>query len=73
MLPLAAALKEAHHLAQSFKREQRGGVLWRGRRRCAGIVGGTHGERRVGSIRELDDEVRINTVPDPNQRDALAA
>ena len=53
--------------------EVAGGVGPHARWRRARIVGRTHGERRVGPIRELDDQVRINTVPDPDQRDALAA
>ena len=72
-LPLAAALHEAYDLAQPLKREQWGGVLWRDGHRCARIVGGTHGERRVGPIWKLDDEVWINTVSDPDHLDPLAA
>ena len=71
-LPLAVALHEAHDLAQPLECEQRCGVPWRGSRRRARIVGGTHGERGVGPIRKLDDEVRINAVPDPDQHDPLA-
>jgi len=71
--PLAATLYEAHDLAQPLECEQRGGVPGRGRRRCTRIVGGTHGERRVGPIRELDNEVWINALPDPDERDPLAA
>ena len=71
-LLLTAALHEAHDLAQPLEREQRCRVPWRGSRRRARIVGGTHGERGVGPIRELDDEVRINALPDPDQHDPLA-
>ena len=71
-LPLAAALKEAHDLAQPLEREQRGGIPGGRSRRHARIVGGTHGERGVGPIRELDDEVRINALPNPDQHDPLA-
>lgn len=72
-LPLAAALHEAHDLAQPLDREQRGGVPWRGRRWRARIVGRAHGERGVGPIWELDDQVWINALPDPDQYDPLAA
>jgi len=71
--PLAATLDEAHDLAQPLEREQRCGAPSRGRWRRARIVGGTHGERRVGPIRELDDQVRINALSDPDERDPLAA
>ncbi len=72
-LPLAAAFHKTHNLAQPLERKQRCGVPWRGYRWRARVIGRTHGERRVGPIRELDNQVRINTVPDPNQRDTLAA
>lgn len=72
-LPLAAALHEARNLAQPLDREQRCGGPWRGRRRRARIVGRTHGECGVGPIRELDDQVWINALPDPDQQDPLAA
>lgn len=72
-LPLAAALEEAHDLAQPGECEQWGGVLRRGNCWCARIVSGAHGERGVGPIREPDDQVWINTVPDPDQQDPLAA
>jgi hypothetical protein len=71
--PAAATLDEAYDLAQPLEREQRGGVPGRGSHRCTRIVGGTHSERRVGPIRELDDEVWINALPDPDERDLLAA
>jgi len=64
-LPLAAALDEAHDLAQPLECEQRC-VPWGRGRWCTRIVGGTHGERSVGPIRELDDQVRINTLSDPD-------
>lgn len=70
---LAAVLHEAYHLAQPGEREQRGGVPWRGSRWDARIVGGTHGECGVGAIWELDNQVRINALPDPDQLDPLAA
>ena len=72
-LPLAAALHEARDLAQPLEREQRGGGPCRGRRRRASRVGRAHGECGVGPIRELDDQVRINALPDPDQQDPLAA
>jgi hypothetical protein len=71
--PAAATLDEAHDLAQPLEREQRGGVPGRDRHRCTRIVSGTHSERRVGPIRELDDEVWINALPDSDERDLLAA
>ena len=70
---LAAALHEPYDLAQPFEREQRRGLPWRGSRWCARIIGGTHGECCMGSIRELDDQVWINTVSDPDYLDPLAA
>ena len=72
-LPLAAALHTAHARAQPLEREQRGGAPWRGSRRRAGRGGGAHGERGVGPIWELDDQVRINALPEPDQQDPLAA
>jgi hypothetical protein len=71
--PLAAALHEAHDVAQPLEREQRRGVSWRRLRRRARRVGRAHGERGVGPIRELDDQVWINALPDPDQQDPLAA
>jgi len=71
--PLAAALHEAHDLAQPIECEQRRWVAWRRLCRHARIVGGTHGERRVSPIRELDDQVWINTLSDPDQLDLLTA
>lgn len=68
-----AALDEPYDLAQPFEREQRRGLPWRGSRWCARIIGGTHGECGVGSIGELDDQVWINTVSDPDYLDPLAA
>ena len=65
-------LHEAYDLAQPLEREQWGGVPWRGSRRCPRIVGGTHGERYGGPIRELNDQVRINPMPDPDHLDLLA-
>jgi hypothetical protein len=70
---LAAALDEAHDLAQPIEGEQRRWVSWRRLRRCARIVGRTHGEGGVGPIRKPHDEVRISPLPGPDQRDALAA
>lgn len=70
---LTAALHQARALAQSLKRAQRCGALSRGRWRRARIVGRTHGERGVGPIRELDDQVWITALPDPDQQDPLAA
>jgi hypothetical protein len=67
MLPLAAVLHEAHDLAQPLKREQRGGIPGGRSRRRARIVSGAHGQRGVGPIRELDDQVGINALPDPDQ------
>src|SRR2546428_8943351 len=72
-LPLAAALDEAHDLAQPLECEQRCGVPWGRRRWCTRIIGRTHGERRVGSIREPHNEVRISTLSDPDKDDTLAA
>ena len=69
--PLAAALHEAHDLAQPLECEQRRWVAGRRTRRCARIVGRTHGECGVGSIREPHDEVRISPLPDPDKRDPL--
>ncbi len=69
---LTAALHEAHDLAQPLKRKQRCGVPWRGSRWRARIVSGTHGECGVGPIRELNDEVRVNALPDSDQHDPLA-
>src|SRR5918996_1395755 len=70
---LTATLDEAHNLAQPLEGEQWGRVLGRGSDGCPCIVGGTHSECCVGPIRELDDQVRINALPDPDQRDPLAA
>ena len=70
---LAAALHAPYDLAQPFEREQRRGLPWRGSRWCARIIGGTHGECCMGSIGELDDQVWINTVSDPDSLDPLAA
>jgi hypothetical protein len=71
--PLAAALHEAHHLAQPIECEQRRWVWWRCIRQGARIVGRTHSECGVGPIREPHDEVRISPLSDPDQGDALAA
>ena len=71
--PLAAALHEARDRAQPLEREQRCGGPSRDRWRRARRVGRTHGECGVGPIREPHDEVRIGTLPDPDQRDPLAA
>jgi len=71
--PLAAALHEAHDLAQPIEGEQRRWVAWRRLRRHARIVSRTHGECGVGPIREPHDEVRISTLADPDQGDPLAA
>ena len=70
---LLEALQEAHDLAQPLEREQRRWVSWRRSRWCARIVRRTHGECGVGPIRKLDDEVRINALPAPDQHDPLAA
>ena len=72
-LPLAAALPEAHDLAQPLKRAQRGGIPGGRSRRRARIVRGTHGERGGGPIRELDEQVGSNALPAPDQEDPLAA
>jgi hypothetical protein len=72
--PLAAARHEAHDLAQPLEGEQRRWVSGRciiRQRAC--IVGRTHGECGVGSIWEPHDEVRISTLPAPDQCDLLAA
>ena len=68
-----APLEEAHDLAPPIERERRCGVPWGRGRWGTRIVGGTHGERRVGPIRELDDQVWLNTLSDPDQRDLLTA
>lgn len=67
------ALHEARNLAQPLEREQRCGGPSRGRWRRTRIVGRTHGECGVGPIRKPHDEVRISPLPDPDQRDPLAA
>ena len=72
-LPLAATLYEARNLAQPLEREQRCGVHWGRSRWCTRIVGGTHGERCMGPVQKLDDQVRINTLSDPDQLDLLTA
>jgi len=64
--PLAAALHEAHDLAQPIECEQRRWVSWRRLRRRARIGG-------VGPIREPHDEVRSSPLPDPDPGDPLAA
>ena len=69
----AAALHKAHDLAQPIKCEQRCWVAWRRIRRCARIVGRTHGQCGVGPIWEPHDEVWISPLPDPDQGDPLAA
>jgi hypothetical protein len=71
--PLAAALHEAHDLAQPLEGERRRWVSWRRISRRARIVGRTHGECSVGPIREPHDEVRISTLPDPDKGDMLTA
>src|SRR5207245_4175059 len=71
--PLAAALHEAHDLAQPIECEQRHWVAWRRISRRACIVGRTHGECGVGPIREPYDELRISTLSDPDKGDTLAA
>jgi hypothetical protein len=72
--PLAATRHEAHDLAQPAECEQRRWVSGRRIiRQGARIVGRTHGECGVGSIRELDDQVRINALPDPDQPYPLPA
>ncbi len=70
---LAAALHEAHYLAQPIECEQRRWVLWRGIHQGARIVGRTHSGCGVGPIREPHDEVRSSPLSDPDQGDALAA
>jgi hypothetical protein len=72
-LPLAAALYEACDLAEPCECAQRCGGPWRGRWRRARRVGRAHGECGVGPIRQLDDQVRINALPDPDQQGPLAA
>jgi hypothetical protein len=71
--PLAAALHEAHDLAQPLEGERRRWVSWRRISRRARIVGRTHGECSVGPIREPHDEVGINALADAHDGDALAA
>ena len=71
--PLAAALHEAHDLAQPIECEQRSWVSWRRISRRARRVGRTHGECGGGPIREPSTEVRISALPDPDTCDPLAA
>jgi hypothetical protein len=70
---LGELIAEPDDLAQAPKVEavlgcRRGGVVG-----CGGVVGATQGEGGMAPVGEPDDEVRISSSAEANDRDPLAA
>jgi hypothetical protein len=70
---LGELIEEPDDLAQALKVEEvlgcrRGGVVG-----CGGVVGAAQGDGGVAPVREADDEVRISSSAEANDRDPLAA